>query len=131
MKTLFLHVRSRRSHDRADHRLAGPMAEAGNRDHRGVVNRDWCCGRDRSTFAAIRGARPGGVHRDSPHPRAVSRSGLEFQLGADILSTAVAPSWEQIGKLGAIAVIRTGLNFFLSMEMQSERRSPKTKSGAA
>jgi uncharacterized membrane protein len=56
---------------------------------------------------------------------------LEFQLGADILSTAVAPSWEQIGKLGAIAVIRTGLNFFLSMEMQSERRSPKTKSGAA
>ncbi|MEJ7665820.1 MAG: DUF1622 domain-containing protein [Hymenobacter sp.] len=37
---------------------------------------------------------------------------LEFQLGADILSTAIAPSWEQIGKLGAIAVIRTALNFF-------------------
>jgi len=47
---------------------------------------------------------------------------LEFQLGADILSTAVAPSWEQIGKLGAIAVIRTGLNYFLSREMQEERR---------
>ncbi|MBA3832428.1 MAG: DUF1622 domain-containing protein [Chthoniobacterales bacterium] len=46
---------------------------------------------------------------------------LEFQLGADILSTAIAPSWEQIGKLGAIAVIRTGLNFFLSKEMESER----------
>jgi len=30
---------------------------------------------------------------------------LEFQLGADILSTAVAPSWEAIGKLAAIAVI--------------------------
>ncbi len=56
---------------------------------------------------------------------------LEFQLGADILSTAVAPSWEQIGKLGAIAVIRTGLNFFLSMEMQSERRSRKANTGAA
>ncbi len=56
---------------------------------------------------------------------------LEFQLGADILSTAVAPSWEQIGKLGAIAVIRTGLNFFLSMEMQSERHSRKAKTGAA
>ena len=44
---------------------------------------------------------------------------LEFQLGADILSTAIAPSWEQIGKLGAIAVIRTALNFFLSREMQN------------
>ncbi|MBX0289224.1 DUF1622 domain-containing protein [Hymenobacter sp. HSC-4F20] len=48
---------------------------------------------------------------------------LEFQLGADILSTAIAPSWEQIGKLGAIAVIRTALNFFLSREMKDERRS--------
>ena len=47
---------------------------------------------------------------------------LEFQLGADILSTAIAPSWEQIGKLGAIAIIRTALNFFLSKEMQEERR---------
>jgi uncharacterized membrane protein len=44
--------------------------------------------------------------------------GLEFQLAADILSTAVAPSWDQIGKLAAIAVIRTGLNFFLMREMQ-------------
>ncbi|MBF9141004.1 DUF1622 domain-containing protein [Hymenobacter properus] len=47
---------------------------------------------------------------------------LEFQLGADILSTAIAPSWEQIGKLGAIAVIRTALNYFLSREMREERR---------
>jgi uncharacterized membrane protein len=47
---------------------------------------------------------------------------LEFQLGADILSTAIAPGWEQIGRLGAIAVIRTALNFFLSKEMQQERR---------
>lgn len=46
---------------------------------------------------------------------------LEFQLGADILSTAVAPSWDQIGKLAAIAVIRTALNFFLTREMEKER----------
>ena len=45
---------------------------------------------------------------------------LEFQLGADILSTAIAPSWTEIGKLGAIAVIRTALNFFLSREMREE-----------
>ena len=46
---------------------------------------------------------------------------LEFQLGADILSTAVAPSWEAIGKLAAIAVIRTALNYFLSRDMQEEK----------
>ena len=53
---------------------------------------------------------------------------LEFQLGADILSTAIAPSWEQIGKLGAIAVIRTALNYFLSREMRDERREVTPKS---
>ena len=53
---------------------------------------------------------------------------LEFQLGADILSTAIAPSWDQIGKLGAIAVIRTGLNYFLMREMKEERT---TEVGAA
>lgn len=46
---------------------------------------------------------------------------LEFQLGADILSTAIAPSWDQIGKLGAVAVIRTALNYFLTREMREER----------
>lgn len=55
---------------------------------------------------------------------------LEFQLGADILSTAIAPGWEEIGKLGAIAVIRTGLNFFLSKELAEEknltRKTPVT-----
>lgn len=50
---------------------------------------------------------------------------LEFQLGADILSTAVAPTWEQIGKLGAIAVIRTALNFFLTREMREERQTTR------
>jgi uncharacterized membrane protein len=46
---------------------------------------------------------------------------LEFQLAADILSTAISPSWDAIGRLAAIAVIRTGLNFFLSREMQEFR----------
>jgi uncharacterized membrane protein len=43
---------------------------------------------------------------------------LEFQLASDILSTAVAPTWTQIGQLGAIAVIRTTLNFFLARELR-------------
>jgi uncharacterized membrane protein len=46
---------------------------------------------------------------------------LEFQLGADILSTAIAPTWDQIGKLGAIAIIRTALNYFLMREMRDEK----------
>jgi uncharacterized membrane protein len=46
---------------------------------------------------------------------------LEFQLGADIISTAVAPSWDQIGKLAAIAFIRTALNYFLAKEMKEEQ----------
>lgn len=52
---------------------------------------------------------------------------LEFELGADILGTAVSPSWDQIGKLGAVAVIRTGLNFFLSMEIKGERTLEKAE----
>lgn len=48
---------------------------------------------------------------------------LELQLAADILSTSVAPTWDRIGKLAAIAVIRTLLNYFLSMEMKDERAS--------
>jgi uncharacterized membrane protein len=55
---------------------------------------------------------------------------LEFQLGADILSTAISPSWDQILKLGAIAVIRTALNFFLSREMEQERRITEAETDA-
>ena len=47
--------------------------------------------------------------------------GLEFQLASDILSTAVAPTFEEIGKLAAIAAIRTILNFFLRKEIEEER----------
>lgn len=42
---------------------------------------------------------------------------LELLLGADVLATAVAPSWDDIGKLAAIAVIRTLLNYFLEREL--------------
>ncbi|MCP4182793.1 MAG: DUF1622 domain-containing protein [Hyphomicrobiales bacterium] len=45
---------------------------------------------------------------------------LELQLAADVLATAMAPSWEQIGKLAAIAAIRTFLNYFLTAEMRED-----------
>ena len=44
--------------------------------------------------------------------------GLEFQLAADILNTAIAPSWDQVALLAAIAAIRTFLNYFLSQELE-------------
>lgn len=43
---------------------------------------------------------------------------LELLLGADVLATAVAPSWDDIGKLAAIAVLRTALNYFLERELK-------------
>ena len=45
---------------------------------------------------------------------------LEIQLAADILSTTIAPSFESLGKLAMIAVIRTFLNYFLSKELEAE-----------
>ena len=57
---------------------------------------------------------------------------LEFELGADILGTAVSPSWDQIGKLGAVAVIRTGLNYlpFDGDEGGDDRREGSSGVGA-
>lgn len=43
---------------------------------------------------------------------------LEFLLAADILRTAIAPTWNDIGKLAAIAGIRTALNYFLQREVR-------------
>ncbi len=47
--------------------------------------------------------------------------GLEFQLAGDILRTAIAPTFEEIGQLAAIAAIRTALNYFLGREISEER----------
>src|SRR5579864_1445908 len=42
---------------------------------------------------------------------------IEFELAADILRTAVAPTWNDIGQLAAIVVLRTVLNYFLQREV--------------
>jgi uncharacterized membrane protein len=44
-------------------------------------------------------------------------AGLTFQLAADIIETAIAPGWVDIGRLAAVALIRTFLNFFLERDM--------------
>lgn len=48
---------------------------------------------------------------------------LELLLGADILATAMAPTWDEIGKLAAIATVRTALNFFLEKDLESIEKS--------
>jgi uncharacterized membrane protein len=53
--------------------------------------------------------------------------GLEFELAADIVRTAIAPTWAQVGQLASIAVIRTFLNYFLEKDVEKlaeEGRSP-------
>jgi uncharacterized membrane protein len=44
--------------------------------------------------------------------------GLEFALAADIIRTAIAPTWTEIGQLAAIAAIRTFLNYFLELDIE-------------
>ena len=48
---------------------------------------------------------------------------LEFALAADILRTAVAPTWDDISKLAVIATIRTMLNYFLAKDIMAFDRS--------
>ncbi|RJF73584.1 DUF1622 domain-containing protein [Deinococcus cavernae] len=52
---------------------------------------------------------------------------LEFLLAADILLTAIAPTWDDIGKLGAIAFIRTALNYFLQREIEVHEKQRGTR----
>jgi uncharacterized membrane protein len=51
--------------------------------------------------------------------------GLEFQLAADILKTAVSPTWNDIEQLAAIAAIRTVLNYFLAQEVEKAAEMEK------
>jgi len=48
-------------------------------------------------------------------------AGLTFQLAADIVSTTVAPSWDDIGRLAAIALTRTFLSYFLERDLADIR----------
>jgi uncharacterized membrane protein len=56
--------------------------------------------------------------------------GLEFMLAADLIDTAVSPNWDDIGKLGAIAAIRTVLGFFLGRDIEMARRIAEETRGA-
>jgi uncharacterized membrane protein len=49
-------------------------------------------------------------------------AGLTFQLAADIVGTSFAPTWDEVGRLAAVAAIRTFLSYFLDREMENARR---------
>jgi uncharacterized membrane protein len=53
-------------------------------------------------------------------------AGLTFQLAADLVHTSIAPTWDELGRLGAIAVIRTFLSYFLERDIDEmrERQPP-------
>ena len=51
---------------------------------------------------------------------------LEFQLAADVLATTMEPTWDQLGRLGVIAVIRTFLNYFIAREIDEEERNEQS-----
>lgn len=46
---------------------------------------------------------------------------LTFQLAADIIETSVTTDWMAIARVGAIAVIRTFLNYFLEKDLAEVR----------
>jgi uncharacterized membrane protein len=49
--------------------------------------------------------------------------GLEFELAADIIGSVISPTWQDIGELGAIAVVRTFLNYFLEKDLDHAEAS--------
>lgn len=53
--------------------------------------------------------------------------GLELELAADIIGSVVSPTWYEIGRLGAIAVIRTFLNYFLEKDLEKAEARPAPK----
>jgi uncharacterized membrane protein len=48
--------------------------------------------------------------------------GLEFLLASDLVSTVVAPSWDELGRLATIAAIRTLLGYFLGRDLEAARK---------
>lgn len=57
-------------------------------------------------------------------------AGLTFQLAADIIETSITTSWEAVGRIAAIAVIRTFLNYFLDRDLEEVRRRQRETAGS-
>jgi uncharacterized membrane protein len=53
---------------------------------------------------------------------------LTFQLAADIIETSISTNWQTIGRVGAFAVIRTFLNYFLDRDLEAVRQRQRESS---
>jgi uncharacterized membrane protein len=58
-------------------------------------------------------------------------AGLTFQLAADIIETSITTGWEAVARLGAIAVIRTMLNYFLEKDLEDVRERQRNDTRAS
>lgn len=58
-------------------------------------------------------------------------AGLTFQLAADIIETSITTNWDAVARVGAIAVIRTFLNYFLERDLEDVRARQLTDANAA
>jgi len=56
-------------------------------------------------------------------------AGLTFQLAADIIESSITPDWDGIGRLAAVAVIRTFLNYFLERDVSEIRELERSSGG--
>jgi uncharacterized membrane protein len=56
---------------------------------------------------------------------------LTLQLAADIIESSVTTSWQTIGRLAAIAVIRTFLNYFLERDVEQEQHEGEADTAAS
>jgi uncharacterized membrane protein len=54
---------------------------------------------------------------------------LTFQLAADIVHTTVTPTWAEIGRVAAIAAIRTVLTLALERDIKEARESESIEGG--
>jgi len=53
--------------------------------------------------------------------------GLGFLIGASILNTSIAPTWNDIGQLASIIAIRTVLNYFLLQDIAKHSNNAEEK----
>jgi len=56
---------------------------------------------------------------------------LTFQLAADIIETSISTNWQTIGRVAAVAVIRTFLNYFLERDVQQQQHGVEARATEA
>ena len=53
--------------------------------------------------------------------------GLEFLVGKDIIHSIISPSWDDLGKLAVLVLLRTFVTFVLTWELKELEREVETE----